>query len=288
MEAIVKEAAYDATESSPDDIAEARHFLSRYRERLRLCEQGLTALLEEKKKLRGGSQGARMQVSNEYVEPDDIRFTVAKQREEAAAAEAKKVRFVEQVDEEFEAEWQAYFNKKSKEEGKKSGIEGYLNSIKGEAYNVWLNGPDPWLDFAKNAAATWLKEQAEKKALSAPESPQTQPIMDESVAALIVGGSPSMRDRRAAIKRRREEEQADTTPPTQKKIRGRHRSIQEVERTIGNKRESVFIGGFKTGEGSPAKKRYRLANGFKRVIDAGNRYDGSMIPGLRRVASAVH
>ena len=278
MEAIVKEAEEDGSDVDEDDIAEARHFLSRYRTRLRLSEQGLTSLLKEKKNEptteeaaeEGGFVDTRKAI---YLRQDPT--YIAKMKAEQARRD-EYVKSDEDARVAFEQVWQAFLNDEKRKQGARSGIEEYLNSIKEEAYK---QGND-WKNFAGEMVEEWKKEQA-----VAAESSSTQPQMANTLPsqngrfAVLVKGSPSQAERRAAIKRRREQEQLETTPPTQKKIK------YEVAINKGKKRK-VYLGGFKrVGRNSP-QKRGKLAHGFERVLDAGNRHDDLLEGGFLRRANS--
>jgi hypothetical protein len=136
-------------------------------------------------------------------------------------------------------------------------------------------------------------EQPELKPPPAPESPSTQPQMagvkpsqDDDFEA-SVRRSPSQADRRAAMRlKKRKAEQPEGTPPTEKKAK----SYPVAVKMAGDKRERVYLGGFKTGPGRSPKRRknFPSPNGFDLEKTGQGRLSnvfGGQVPGLRRVGS---
>jgi hypothetical protein len=285
MEAIVNESNDEVIDHSPEDVAEAKHFLSRYRTRLRLNEQVLTASQVGIPPRTDPPVQIAWDWENDPRLKEEVRLIrEAAEKEEREAAE----RLIREADEkksrdkhitenkgEILKEWSTLYktklgeNKKTwKDKGldtetvKKLGsrLTQFLDSLVRDDGEIWkMERPLSLKNYLRTKLDEWTKRQSELQQQQS--EPPTSTVSGGSMMMATPGGtqeekpkhsSPSRKELRAKVKRAR----SQTTPPTGAKRVRINRASRTGKRGI---EEVVVLGGFRDGEGrSSPKKRPRI------------------------------
>ena len=279
MEAIVNESNDEVIDHSPEDVAEAKHFLSRYRTRLRLNEQVLTASQARLNEQVGIPTRSGPPEQNAWDWKNDPRLKEVQRLISEADEKTRRDRYITENKGRILKEWYTLsketitdYRKEGKSKALVTRLKLFLKSLVSDGAEIWEVRPPSLKNYKSSKLEKWTSQQPE---LQQQQSVPTPPVPADSMMMTTPGGaqeentqeeqpkkhgSPGREALFGAVAGMKRARELGTTPQTGAKRapkRAPKRARILWKRTTKRGIEEVVFGGFRKSRdrNSPKKRR---------------------------------